>query len=119
MPRAGAVAASYRPSEKFAVAHVHWTLPPVAGGVETHLADFSRLLAARGHHVTFFTGKGALEDGFNVTTVRSELLNLDWYRERRLDAYEQRELAERLADTLRPVPKSRHTRTRRRSASPI
>ncbi|MEU1520276.1 glycosyltransferase family 4 protein [Streptomyces sp. NPDC005811] len=35
---------------------VHWSFPPCVGGVETHLWQFSRLLAARGVDVTVFTG---------------------------------------------------------------
>jgi glycosyltransferase involved in cell wall biosynthesis len=63
----------------FPVAFLHWTLPPVAGGVETHLAEFVRLLAARGHPVTVFTGTGDLEHVPGVHTVRTEYLNLDRY----------------------------------------
>ncbi|MEU1182680.1 glycosyltransferase family 4 protein [Streptomyces sp. NPDC005820] len=35
---------------------VHWSFPPCVGGVETHLWQFSRLLAAQGVDVTVFTG---------------------------------------------------------------
>jgi glycosyltransferase involved in cell wall biosynthesis len=99
MPREGA-AALPRTRQTVAVAHIHWALPPVTGGVETHLADFSRLLAARGHRVTLFTGQGRVEEGPGVTTVQSHLLDLDWYREQRMDESDQ-ELAEQLAVTLR------------------
>jgi glycosyltransferase involved in cell wall biosynthesis len=100
MPREGAVAASRRSRKVLSIAQIHWALPPVAGGVETHLADFSRLLAARGHQVTLFTGKGKLEDGPRLATVQSDLLDMDLYREQLEDASAE-ELAQRLADTLR------------------
>lgn len=80
------------------MAHLHWTLPPVAGGVETYLADFSRLLAARGHPVTLFTGKGKL-DWPQVTTVQSDLLDLDRY-ETPLTSAETERLAGQLAEFL-------------------
>lgn len=35
---------------------VHWSFPPCVGGVETHLWDYSRLLAGHGVDVTVFTG---------------------------------------------------------------
>ncbi|MEZ0093657.1 glycosyltransferase family 4 protein [Streptacidiphilus sp. EB129] len=38
------------------VALVHWAFPPTVGGVETHLWDYSRLLAAQGHRVLVLTG---------------------------------------------------------------
>ena len=79
MHREGSPAEVGAASEPFPVAHVHWTLPPVAGGVETHLAEFARLLAARGHPVTIFTGKGGLEHIPGVRTVRTEYLDLDQY----------------------------------------
>ncbi len=79
MHREGSPGALQAASERFPVAHVHWTLPPVAGGVETHLAEFARLLAARGHPVTIFTGKGGLEDIPGVRTVHTDYLDLDRY----------------------------------------
>ena len=36
---------------------VHWAFPPTTGGVESHLADLARLLAARVHQVTVLTGE--------------------------------------------------------------
>jgi hypothetical protein len=79
MHREGSPAALETAAEGFPVAHVHWTLPPVADGVETHLAEFTRLLAARGHPVTIFTGKASLEHTPGVQTVRTEYLDLDRY----------------------------------------
>ncbi|MEU8959374.1 glycosyltransferase family 4 protein [Streptomyces sp. NPDC048518] len=38
------------------VALVHWSFPPCVGGVESHLWDYSRLLAAQGNRVTVLTG---------------------------------------------------------------
>ncbi|MFF1375240.1 glycosyltransferase family 4 protein [Streptomyces sp. NPDC058308] len=38
------------------IALVHWSFPPCVGGVESHLWDYSRLLAQRGHRVTVLTG---------------------------------------------------------------
>ena len=99
MPREGATVPT-RTRQPIAVAHIHWALPPIAGGVETHLADFSRLLAARGHRVTLFTGKGRVEEGPRVDTIRCHLLDLDWYREQRAAATDK-ELAEQLTETLR------------------
>ncbi|MBS2961541.1 glycosyltransferase family 4 protein [Actinocrinis puniceicyclus] len=98
MPREGAPLPRTR--QTIAVAHVHWALPPIAGGVETHLADFSRLLAERGHHVTLFAGQGLVQAGPRVETVPCDLLNLDWYRERRMEASDK-ELAKQLAETMR------------------
>lgn len=40
------------PTEPFPIGHVHWTLPPTVGGVETYLAEVSKLTAARGFPVT-------------------------------------------------------------------
>jgi len=94
-------AQAHRQQSAPAVAHIHWTLPPVAGGVETHLADVSRLLAARGHRVVFFTGKGALERYPLESTEHSDLLDLDTYAGRSMEPDEQQELAEELADVLR------------------
>jgi len=86
--------------EHFPVAHLHWTLPPVAGGVETHLAEFARVLAARGHPVTLFTGRGGLEDVPGVDIVRTEFLDLDRYSPSPSESV-LRERAERFAVTLR------------------
>jgi glycosyltransferase involved in cell wall biosynthesis len=55
------------------VAIVHWAFPPTTGGVESHLADLARLLAARGCDVTVLTGEPEpMEDpAFAVVSVRS------------------------------------------------
>lgn len=42
--------------QRMHVGLVHWSFPPCVGGVETHLWQFSRLLAAHGVDVTVFTG---------------------------------------------------------------
>lgn len=41
---------------------VHWAVPPTIGGVETHLADFIRLLHDRGVKVVMFSGEPAVEE---------------------------------------------------------
>jgi glycosyltransferase involved in cell wall biosynthesis len=85
-------------SVPFPVAHVHWALPPVIGGVETYLADFARTLGERGHPVTVFTGDGELKGWPNVESVRLELLHLDRY-----DGRQSRAESLRLADELAGV----------------
>lgn len=85
--------------EFFPVAHVHWALPPIAGGVETYLADFTRALAQRGHPVTLFTGKGALDGWPQVETVPLELLDLERYAGPR-DPVGDKRLAGELAEIL-------------------
>jgi glycosyltransferase involved in cell wall biosynthesis len=42
--------------EGLSVALVHWAFPPCVGGVESHLWDYSMLLAARGVDVIVLTG---------------------------------------------------------------
>ncbi len=44
-------------SRRLRLVLVHWAFPPTTGGVESHLADLARLLAARGHRVTVLTGE--------------------------------------------------------------
>jgi glycosyltransferase involved in cell wall biosynthesis len=61
------------------IAHVHWALPPVAGGIETHLAEFTRVLVTRGHPVAVFTGRGGAELDPRVTVIPCELLDVDRY----------------------------------------
>jgi glycosyltransferase involved in cell wall biosynthesis len=58
------------------VLQVHWTFPPTTGGVESHVADLSAGLAARGCQVTVLTGEPAPEQRLGVTHVRSEVLDL-------------------------------------------
>ncbi|WP_328846496.1 glycosyltransferase family 4 protein [Streptomyces sp. NBC_00258] len=56
---------------------VHWSFPPVVGGVETHLWDYSKALAGRGHRVTVFTGSvGAHRPCDGVRVIRHKLLDL-------------------------------------------
>jgi len=40
------------------IAMLHYTCPPVVGGVEAVMADHARLFAARGYQVTVITGRG-------------------------------------------------------------
>jgi glycosyltransferase involved in cell wall biosynthesis len=67
------------------VLEVHWTFPPTTGGVESHLADLSRQLVARGCEVTILTGEPHPMASCGCDVVSSELLNLDRikYRVRR------------------------------------
>lgn len=64
------------------VALVHWTAPPTTGGVESHLVDLARFLAARGAEVTILVGEPCPEviDDVEIVTVRD--LNLDEIRRR-------------------------------------
>jgi glycosyltransferase involved in cell wall biosynthesis len=97
----GSPAASTQgPAEPFPIGHVHWTLPPTVGGVETYLAEVSRLTAARGFPVTVFTGQGKLPDWPLVETVPLDLLNLDRYADRWAGVRDDI-LAEELAEQLR------------------
>ncbi len=59
------------------VAIVHWAFPPTTGGVESHLADLSRLLSVRGCEVTVLTGeRDPIENrAFEVLSVPSLRLN--------------------------------------------
>jgi glycosyltransferase involved in cell wall biosynthesis len=83
----------------FPIAHVHWALPPVTGGVETYLAEFTRALAGRGHPVTLFAGSGELNGWARVETVPLDLLDLEHYSGER-SAAENERLAEELAEAM-------------------
>ncbi|WP_063741194.1 glycosyltransferase family 4 protein [Streptomyces sp. 351MFTsu5.1] len=48
--------------ERLSVALVHWAFPPCVGGVESHLWDYSMLLASRGVDVTVLTGTRSPSD---------------------------------------------------------
>jgi glycosyltransferase involved in cell wall biosynthesis len=61
------------------MAHIHWAMPPIVGGVETHLAEFTEQLARRGHPTTVFTGTPGATPIPGVDIVQHELLNLDTY----------------------------------------
>jgi glycosyltransferase involved in cell wall biosynthesis len=63
----------------FPIAHIHWAMPPVVGGVETHLTEFTEQLARRGHPTTVFTGTPDATPIPGVEIVQHELLNLDTY----------------------------------------
>lgn len=63
--------------QKLHIGLVHWSFPPVVGGVETHLWDYSKALARRGHRVTVFTGSvGAHRPCDGVKVIRNEMLDL-------------------------------------------
>ncbi|WP_405909268.1 glycosyltransferase family 4 protein [Streptomyces sp. NBC_00828] len=63
--------------QKLHIGLVHWSFPPVVGGVETHLWDYSKALARRGHRVTMFTGSvGAHRPCDGVRVIRHKLLDL-------------------------------------------
>jgi glycosyltransferase involved in cell wall biosynthesis len=64
---------------------IHWTFPPTTGGVESHLADLSRLLARDGCTVTVITGEPAPLERPEYAMVSSHLLNLDRIRARTLE----------------------------------
>jgi glycosyltransferase involved in cell wall biosynthesis len=88
------------------ILQVHWTFPPTAGGVESHVADLSAGLAARGCDVTVLTGEPRPEQWPGVTVVRSELLHLVSIRNGRaaLDGYHEavRHDLDRLINNVRP-----------------
>ena len=63
--------------QKLHIGLVHWSFPPVVGGVETHLWDYSKALAGRGHRVTVFTGSvGAHRPCDGVRVIRNKMLDL-------------------------------------------
>jgi glycosyltransferase involved in cell wall biosynthesis len=59
---------------------VHWCMPPTTGGVESHLADLSRLLAEAGCQVTVITGEEAPTPIPRVEIVTTPLLNIERIR---------------------------------------
>ena len=80
---------------------IHWTFPPTTGGVESHLADLSRLLARAGCTVTVMTGEPAPIERPEYAIVSSHLLNLNRIRATTLEktAY-SRALREVLGDII-------------------
>lgn len=76
------------------VAHVHWAMPPTLGGVESHLAAFTEVLAAQGHPVTVYTGTRDATPIPGVEIVQHDLLNLDSYLGDGAGALEERRVAE-------------------------
>jgi glycosyltransferase involved in cell wall biosynthesis len=61
---------------------VHWTFPPTTGGVESHLADLSRQLAARGCDVTILTGEPRPIAPGGCEVISTELLDLGRIKDR-------------------------------------
>jgi glycosyltransferase involved in cell wall biosynthesis len=59
------------------VAMLHYTCPPVVGGVEAVMADHARLFAARGYLIKVIAGRGPLPDKTpsGVSTVIEPLLD--------------------------------------------
>ncbi|MBO8132128.1 MAG: glycosyltransferase family 4 protein [Candidatus Marinimicrobia bacterium] len=51
---------------------IHYTLPPVVGGVETLLKPFSELFAKKGYLVTLLAGEGKIEDHNIKTSIVPE-----------------------------------------------
>ncbi|MGW3414745.1 glycosyltransferase family 4 protein [Streptomyces sp. NPDC000888] len=69
--------ADARQGQKLHIGLVHWSFPPVVGGVETHLWDYSKALAGQGHKVTVFTGSvGAQRPCDGVRVIRHKMLDL-------------------------------------------
>jgi glycosyltransferase involved in cell wall biosynthesis len=67
-----------RGGEDLTVAVLHWALPPTVGGVESHLADYIRLLHGRGVKVVAFTGTRPSREVRKYATVETHpLLHLD------------------------------------------
>jgi glycosyltransferase involved in cell wall biosynthesis len=64
------------------VAQVHWTAHPTTGGVESHLHDVSRQLAASGASVAIITGEPAPEPVEGVEIVVVPELDLRAVRDR-------------------------------------
>ncbi|HEV7403678.1 MAG TPA: glycosyltransferase, partial [Chthoniobacteraceae bacterium] len=51
------------------IALLHYTCPPVAGGVERVLMDHARLFARNGHEVTIICGEGTGGSGIEVRVL--------------------------------------------------
>ncbi len=66
--------------DRVAVALVHWTFAPTTGGVESHLADLARLLAAAGSEVTVVTGEPTPTVTGDYHIVTTPLLDLQYVR---------------------------------------
>jgi glycosyltransferase involved in cell wall biosynthesis len=62
------------------IGHVHWCMPPTTGGVESHLADASRMMVGAGCRVTVITGEEAPTPIPGVEFVTTPLLNIDLVR---------------------------------------
>ncbi len=59
------------------IAILHYTCPPVVGGVEAIMAAHARLFAAAGYEVTLFAGRGpvAPSDQANINTIIEPLID--------------------------------------------
>lgn len=77
------------------IVQVHWAFPPTTGGVESHVADLSADLAARGCDVTVITGEERPEARAGVTLVSAPSLNLE--RIRRGEDIDHRDLGRAIA----------------------
>ena len=70
------------PGRGLRILEVHWTFPPTTGGVESHLADLSRQLAARGCDVTILTGEPRPIVPGGCEVISTELLDLGRIKDR-------------------------------------
>jgi glycosyltransferase involved in cell wall biosynthesis len=70
------------PGRGLRILEVHWTFPPTTGGVESHLADLSRQLVARGCDVTILTGEPQPIAPGGCEIISTELLDLGRVRNR-------------------------------------
>jgi len=63
---------------------IHWTFPPTTGGVESHVADLARALAARGCRVVVLTGESSPLVSVGYRVISTPLLELDAIKTRPL-----------------------------------
>ena len=81
------------------VVQVHWAFPPTTGGVESHVADLSAGLHARGCHVTVVTGEPDPRVPPGVCVQRSQLLSLE--RLKAADGQDEAALLEEFDQVIR------------------
>jgi glycosyltransferase involved in cell wall biosynthesis len=88
------------------VVQIHWAFPPTTGGVESHVADLSAGLAARGCDVTVITGEHSPDGVTGAAVVHTDVLDLDRARARAEGSVDHVDAArielERLLVELRP-----------------